>query len=107
MNINRCPVCGEGSRFLYRLNTVNHDNIILTCEECNSTYIDPNRMEIGQAVSNRTLYSVYGGTDAELFNSKLSGWASKVEICQSKWNELLDVNESFIHYSKKSKNKIK
>eukprot|EP01132_Coremiostelium_polycephalum_P000218 gene218-287_t len=82
-NQEACPYCQECSRYLYRMNTKNPDNIILTCEECNAAWIDSEKIGFGQTVNNKTLSNMYGGKDRDRFNVNSSVWATKEEASQN------------------------
>lgn len=92
-----CPNCKEGSRFLYRVATNKKNAIILICEECNSTWLDPQNIGWGHTASDNMLKREFNVKDAEiLFDEASSNWATKGEAENSEWGNLVRNNELFL-----------
>lgn len=89
-----CPSCKGGSRYFY---TLNNKEVILCCDECSSVWVDPDKLEGSDAVSDKMLRLHFDVEDSEELFKAPAAWASKEQVLDSKWKDSLgqDIN---IHY---------
>ena len=82
-SLDECPCCEQGIRFLHKM-ADKGSNIILLCEECGSTYDDPNNINWGNSVSDEALEAKYGAPEEVLFGPGFD-YATSAEVMASGW----------------------
>jgi len=70
--------------------------IILICEECNSIWINPQKIAWGDTASDNALANNFNVSDSELLFNDKSGWATEEEVKKSKWDEVAAKNNTLI-----------
>lgn len=91
-----CPICREGSRYLYELSTPSHD-LVLYCEECEAVWTDPKKMFWNQSATDKSLESEFKVENIEsIFDEEKSKWATRKEIELSKWKCVTKGGQIFI-----------
>jgi hypothetical protein len=86
-----CPFCQGNYRSFYTLS--NEENaIILLCEGCQHTWLDPKNIELSGAASSKDLKKEFNKGFKELFKNANGHWSIKEEVNESKWNEVMHKN---------------
>ena len=84
-----CPWCENGSRYFYKLN---EGDIVLRCKNCEYIWTNPKNISLS-SLSNAT-------GEIELSEDLLgerSGWATKEDVEDSKWKNIMEINNSLIY----------
>lgn len=96
-----CPICSSGYRYFY---TLSNNSVILLCDECESVWLDSNKLDDDDAVSDKVLETKFNVDKCKSlfnnFNKSIAGWSTEKDIKNSCWNTLAEDNELFI-FSKK------
>lgn len=89
-----CPICQAGCRYLYTLSV---GCVVLVCDECCDTWLDPDHIDINDAISNETLIQTFPAPSCEyLYNNNNAGWSTEQDIKKSCWKNFVGNKKPFV-----------
>eukprot|EP01132_Coremiostelium_polycephalum_P000009 gene9-12_t len=94
-NLEVCPSCLGGARYIYKLTVHNVDRLFLHCDECITSWIDPSNLGEEGAIGRRTLAEALQVNDSNMIAAN-SSTATLQDIAGTPWELLIEAHPSLL-----------